>query len=191
MNNGDVSNSLFTQTLFTDEAVRAFLSMYRPGRGRAKNIADAEAAGDALLGDKDQGEVESRREDERTKLDSQADLDEPEGLILVSLGKGVDGGIKRLHGGVTATLLDQVMGILISYSHQNTSATAELTIKYKKPIETPCVLLCRARIVREAGRWIETVGWVEDGHGTIFAEGKGAFVKSRVTGQPDKPKSKI
>lgn len=106
--------------------------------------------------------------------------DGPEALILVSLGKGVDGGIDRLHGGVMATMLDQVMGILVSYSHKSHCATAELTVRYKKPITTPTVLLCKARIVGEAGRWIELVGWVEDGQGTVYAEGRGAFVKNKV-----------
>jgi len=180
-----VSNSLFAKTLFTDDAVRAFLSLYRPGRGRSAGIADAEAASDALLGaDKvtPDNHVASNRPDGRNgeKLDSQAALDEPEALILVSLGNGIDGATHRLHGGVTATLLDQVMGALISFTHDNTSATAELNVKYKKVITTPCVVLCRARIVREAGRWIETVGSVEDGEGLVFAEGRGSFVKSRV-----------
>jgi acyl-CoA thioesterase FadM len=57
--------------------------------------------------------------------------------------------------------------------------TAELTIKYKKPIMTPAVLLCRARVAKEAGRWVELVGWVEDGNGTVYAEGRGAFVKMK------------
>lgn len=181
-----VSNT-FAHTLFTDDAVRAFLSMYRPGRGRGRSIADAAVVSDALLGDA-QGQTDNRTPsrgvlDEAQnagELDTQADLDEPEALLLVSLGEGVDGGIKRLHGGVTATLLDHVMGTIISYVHENTSATAELTVKYKKAVDTPRVLLCRARIVREAGRWIETVGWIEDGAGTVYAEGRGAFVKSKV-----------
>jgi acyl-coenzyme A thioesterase PaaI-like protein len=180
-----VSNSFFAKTLFTDDAVRAFLSLYRPGRGRSAGIADAEAASDALLGaDRvtPDNHVANERPDEgkEEKLDSQAALDEPEALILVSLGSGIDGATRRLHGGVTATLLDQVMGVLISFTHDNTSATAELNVKYNKMITTPCVVLCRARIVREAGRWIETVGSVEDGEGVIFAEGRGSFVKSRV-----------
>ncbi|KAF2247344.1 hypothetical protein BU26DRAFT_520530 [Trematosphaeria pertusa] len=184
----DVSNTFFNHTLFTDDAVRAFLSLYRPGRGRGRSIADAEIAGDALLGD-EQGQTDNHTptdkdivedaQDEK-QLDTQADLDEPEALMLVSIGSGIDGGVRRLHGGVTATLLDHVMGTLISYVHGNTSATAELSVKYKEAITTPRVVLCRARIVREAGRWIETVGWIEDGEGTVFAEGRGAFVKSRV-----------
>lgn len=184
-----LSNTFFAKTLFTDDALRAFLSMYRPGRGRGRSIADAAVASDALLGDK-QGQLDNRtptakgvledaQEDEGKDLDTQADLDEPEALILASLGTGVDGAIRRLHGGVTATLLDHVMGTLISYAHENTSATAELTVKYFKPIQTPCVVLCRAKFLREAGRWIETIGWIEDGAGTVFAEGRGAFVKSK------------
>lgn len=183
LNVNGVSNSLFAKTLFTDDAVRAFLSMYRPGRGRAAGIADAEAASDALLG-ADTSTPANRVGDgeEGKELDTQAALDEPEALILVSLGSGIDGATHRLHGGVIATLLDQVMGVLISFSHENTSATAELNVKYKKVITTPTVVLCRARIVREAGRWIETVGWIEDGHGGVFAEGRGSFVKSKVNG---------
>lgn len=42
---------------------------------------------------------------------------------------GVDGARTRLHGGVIATLLDQVMGILISYAWEQGSATAELSVK--------------------------------------------------------------
>lgn len=184
-----VSNSFFTKTLFNDNAVRAFLSMYRPGRGRAQNLADAGIAGDALLGSEnegkningDEGVDEMRHEGQKGEVKTiRAETDGPKSLILASIGKQLDGGIDRLHGGVTATLMDQVMGILVSYSHKSSCATAELTIKYKKPVVTPCVLLCRARIVREAGRWIELVGWIEDGEGTVFAEGRGAFVKARV-----------
>ena len=106
--------------------------------------------------------------------------DAPESIILVSIGSDVDGGIRRLHGGVTATLLDQVMGTLLSHYYENTSATSELNVKYMKAITTPCVLLVKGKVKREKGRWIETVGTIEDGHGTVFAEGVGAFVMGKV-----------
>ncbi|KAF2748273.1 hypothetical protein M011DRAFT_400776 [Sporormia fimetaria CBS 119925] len=180
---GGVSNTFFTKTLFTDDAIRAFLSMYRPGpgRGRLQNTTctDAAIARDALRGPTSNGPP-SRPSPSPTHIPNP---DGPEALILISLGKAVDGGIDRLHGGVTASMLDQVMGILVSYSLKSGCATAELSIKYHKPITTPAVLLCRARIVREAGRWVETVAWVEDGRGTVFAEGRGAFVGSRRRGE--------
>ncbi|KAF2186471.1 hypothetical protein K469DRAFT_706447 [Zopfia rhizophila CBS 207.26] len=180
MPNPEVSNSLFVQTLFTEDAVRAFLSMFRPGRVREKSIADAEVAGDALIWATQNDGDEGISGQEPRAQDNQADLDEPESLILVSVGSGVDGGKHRLHGGLIATLLDQVMGLLINYLHGNTSATAELTVKYKRVVTTPAVLLCRGRIVREAGRWTEVMGWIEDGSGGVYAEGSGAFVKSKV-----------
>jgi hypothetical protein len=49
-------------------------------------------------------------------------------------------------------------------------------------VNTPCILLCRAKLVKEKGRWIETRAWVEDGKGTVFAEGSGAFVMTKVSG---------
>jgi hypothetical protein len=71
------------------------------------------------------------------------------------------------------------MGTLISYVYDNTCATANLSVIYKAAVTTPCVLLCRAKVVRKQGRWIESVGWVEDGQGKVFAEGKGAFVMNK------------
>ena len=61
-------------------------------------------------------------------------------------------GIQRLHGGLTATLLDQGMGTLISYKYEGTCATAELDVMYKVAVMTPCVVPCRAKVVREKGR---------------------------------------
>ncbi|KAF2110932.1 hypothetical protein BDV96DRAFT_475477, partial [Lophiotrema nucula] len=167
--NTDAPNNFFAKTLFKDDAVRAYLSLYRPGKGQRRNTVDARVSSDALLGREKVGEEgaifsgsngSGRAEKKEISYDPESP-DTPEALLLVSLAPGLDGGIHRLHGGVTATLLDQVMGILISYAHENTSATAELNVKYKKAVRTPAVVLLRARIVREAGRWIETVAWME------------------------------
>jgi acyl-coenzyme A thioesterase PaaI-like protein len=171
-----VSNTFFTRTLFTDTALRAFLSLYKPGKGRRREPLHENAAPNNT-------EVEAQRQNAREeKSYAVNDADSPEAIILVSLGNEVDGGIRRLHGGVTATLLDQVMGTLISYVYEHTCATSDLNVKYKQAITTPCVLLVRAKVVREKGRWIETKGWIEDGNGTVFAEGWGAFVMSKVGG---------
>ncbi|KAH7406543.1 HotDog domain-containing protein [Phaeosphaeria sp. MPI-PUGE-AT-0046c] len=178
-----VSNTFFTRTLFTDTALRAFLSLYKPGKGRKREPGEEVFTGNAPLHEVEPRNIDNeaqRQKVKEEKLYDVNDLDAPEALILVSLGKEVDGGIRRLHGGVTATLLDQVMGTLISYVYEHTCATSDLNVKYKQAISTPCILLVRAKIVREKGRWIETRGWIEDGKGTIFAEGWGAFVMSKV-----------
>ncbi|KAJ4364175.1 hypothetical protein N0V83_009631 [Neocucurbitaria cava] len=180
-----VSNTFFTRTLFTDDAIRAFLSLYRPGRGQYRDVNEDEIftgegpIHEALVPSNHEAEVQRQNAKEEKTYDTSAP-DAPEAIILVSLGNDVDGGVRRLHGGVTATLLDQVMGTLLSYSYENMSSTAELNVKYKKAVTTPCILLCRAKVRKEKGRWIETVGSVEDGQGTVFAEGWGAFVLSKL-----------
>lgn len=180
----DVSNTFFTKTLFTDEALRAFLSMYRPGKIDKEHDEKAVFTGNASTGGAGAGDIEAAKSQlsvlsKEEYVWSATDPATPEMYLLISLGQDVDGGVRRLHGGVTATLLDQVMGTLISHIYDNTCATADLNVKYKAAVTTPCVLLCRAKVVRKKGRWVESVGWVEDGQGKVFAEGKGAFVMNK------------
>lgn len=182
-----VSNTFFTRTLFNDTALRAFLSLYKPGKGQRREPGEVVFTGNALLNQlltpKYPDEEERRQSVKEEKTYDVNDTDAPEAIILASIGGDADGGIRRLHGGVTASLLDQVMGTLISNVYQHTCATADLTIKYKQAVSTPCILLVRAKLVKEKGRWIEVRGWVEDGRGKVFAEGSGAFVMMKV-GKP-------
>ncbi|KAF2996236.1 hypothetical protein E8E13_003371 [Curvularia kusanoi] len=177
----DVSNTFFKKTLFTDESIRAYLSMYRPSKAEREHDKKSIFTGSAPTGSAGAQavKVDSPLLDKQEYVWSQTDPDTPELLLLISVGRDVDGGIGRLHGGVTATLLDQVMGGLIANTY-DTCATVDLSVKYKIAVATPCVLLCRGKMVRKKGRWIETVGWVEDGQGKVYAEGKGAFVVNKV-----------
>jgi acyl-coenzyme A thioesterase PaaI-like protein len=179
------TNTFFTRTLFTDDAIRAFLTLYRPGKGHAREVDETIIfTGSAPIHDTPQAgkyEVEVKRQQAKEDIAyDPADPGAAEAIILVSIGSDTDGGVRRLHGGVTASLLDQAMGTLLSYYYENTSATSELNVKYKKAIATPCVLKIRAKLRREKGRWIETWGSVEDGHGEVFAEGRGTFVLPRL-----------
>ncbi|KAF2023274.1 hypothetical protein EK21DRAFT_81311 [Setomelanomma holmii] len=179
-----VSNTFFTRTLFADGAIRAFLSLYKPGNGE-RRVSDRDVfTGSAPLHEierPDAEEAEARRQMAREeKIYDVNDPDTPEAIILASLGSDLDGGIRRVHGGVTASLLDQVMGTLISYAYQHRCATSHMTVRYKAAVDTPCVLLVRAKLVRERGRYIETMGWLEDGHGKVFAECDGAFVMNKL-----------
>jgi len=171
-----VSNTFFTQTLFTDGALRAFCAMYRPNGSEWKtgDVTNVASMREVFVGD-------TETQPPRTPTPQPPPQTTPtaEVLLLISLGTLVDGGTHRLHGGVTASLLDHAMGTLLSFYFANGSATAELKVKYVKAVRTPCVLLCRARMESVQGRWIRTRGWLEDGEGTVFAEGEGAFVLSK------------
>ncbi|QDS69446.1 hypothetical protein FKW77_005562 [Venturia effusa] len=113
---------------------------------------------------------------------------------LVSIGPGVNGWQDMLHGGIAATLLDELMGVLLHlnnellkeraisagkiHDHSNT-VTAELTIKYLKPISTPQTMLIRVWLVKMEGRkgWVD--GAIEDAHGNAMVKGSGFFLQLR------------
>lgn len=182
LRNGPVSSSILTVTMFTDEAIRAFLFLYKRGEGHRRHAGEEALTGHInSTNDPRSASAEARRQKAKVeKIFAEDDPDTPESIILASIGRELDGGVGRAHGGLTAMLLDQVMGSLVSQTFEFLSATLELNVKYKNPIMTPCVLLCRAKFVREKGRWLETKSWIEDGHGKVYAEGSGTFVINKV-----------
>lgn len=115
---------------------------------------------------------------------------------LVAVGAGVNGWQDMLHGGIAATLLDELMGVLLHlnndllkerakaagkiHEHSNT-VTAELTIKYLKPVFTPQTMLIRLWLVKMEGRkgWID--GAIEDAQGNAMVKGSGFFIQLRTS----------
>lgn len=113
---------------------------------------------------------------------------------LVSIGTGVNGWKDMLHGGIAATLLDELMGLLLHLNNdllrqrakaagkvheQSNTVTAELTIKYLKPVFTPQTMLIRVWLVKIEGRkgWID--GAIEDAQGNAMVKGSGFFIQLR------------
>ena len=116
---------------------------------------------------------------------------------LLSLGSGVNGYPHIAHGGFVATVLDEVMGILLSvnkdYEEQRivsekilesgrsqprfSTVTASLELTYRKPVPTPGIVLVRA--------WFESVndkkhfvrGQIENGTGLVFTQARALFVR--------------
>lgn len=78
-----------------------------------------------------------------------------------------------------ATLLDETMGTPVFMQWPAGCATAELTIKYERPLPTPGVVLCRSWVEKTEGRKVWIKGVLEDGKGVIFARGQSLFVKFR------------
>ena len=58
--------------------------------------------------------------------------------------QGYDG---MLHGGVTSTLLDGAMTNCL-FAHGLVAVTAEMTVRFRHPIEVGVALIVRARIIR-------------------------------------------
>ena len=97
---------------------------------------------------------------------------------LLSCGHDVDGRAGRSHGGFNALVLDQISGSVSHHSNPvpEPPATATLTIDYRAPVSTPCVILLRAWIIELSGRkvWVKAV--LRNGEGTVCCASKGLFV---------------
>lgn len=100
---------------------------------------------------------------------------------LLSVGSDVDGKAGRSHGGFNALVLDQISGSVSHHSNPvpNPPATATMTVDYKAPILTPCVILLRAWMIEQSGRkaWVKAV--IENGEGTICCASKALFISPK------------
>lgn len=63
-------------------------------------------------------------------------------------GKNYQGWLDTLHGGIQATLLDEIGGWIIARKFQTSGMTTNLNVKYKKPVPTGdgIVIEVRARV---------------------------------------------
>jgi thioesterase superfamily protein 4 len=100
-------------------------------------------------------------------------------LFILTLGPGLNGHPNILHGGMTSLLFDEVLGHAVGYhkDHGYHTFTATLTVDYKKPVPTPQTVLFRTVLEpHSSGRKSWVTGTLEDGEGTIYANGKALFI---------------
>jgi uncharacterized protein (TIGR00369 family) len=85
------------------------------------------------------------------------------------------GGAGFIHGGIIATVLDEVMGKVCRFRGVH-AVTAELTIQYLKPVPVDADLIVEGHEVEMTGRNLFMVGEIGDVSGTVLARGRGRFV---------------
>jgi thioesterase superfamily protein 4 len=100
-----------------------------------------------------------------------------ETITLVSLGSGMNGHAGVLHGGIVATILDMTLAAAMDTTAA--AVTAWLKVTYKKPTPAPGVVMVRSRVTRKEGRKWFLSGTLENGTGTVYAEGECMFVEVR------------
>ncbi|MCW8859041.1 MAG: PaaI family thioesterase [Deltaproteobacteria bacterium] len=80
------------------------------------------------------------------------------------------------HGGVSAALLDEVIGraIMAHYDQNTFGVTVDLQVRYKKPVPLDVELKVVGRITKDRGRLYEGSGelYLPDGTVAVSAEGK-------------------
>ena len=91
------------------------------------------------------------------------------------LGAEYQGGTGFVHGGIIATVLDEVMGKVCRFRGVR-AVTAELSIEYLKPVPVDTDLVVEGYELEMKGRNLFLAGEIRDVSGRVLARGKGRFV---------------
>ncbi|KAF4631035.1 hypothetical protein G7Y89_g7094 [Cudoniella acicularis] len=110
--------------------------------------------------------------------------------MLVSLGSGMNGGPNVLHGGIIATLLDDVIGTLLTVNKDteaiplsSSTVTASLNVTYLRKVSTPATVLVVARCLEVKGRKFSMYAEVQDGEGNVLAKADSLWIRSRAVAE--------
>ena len=79
------------------------------------------------------------------------------------------------HGGLLAMLLDETMAHAC-ISEAGMGVTAEITVRYRHPIQVGKTVRIAAEVKTRKSRILETEGWIRDGEGNIVADAKARFL---------------
>ena len=93
------------------------------------------------------------------------------------LGERYQGGGGMAHGGIVATLLDEVMGKVCRFREVR-AVTAELNVEYLKPVNVDNEIVVEGWETEQKGRNLFHVGEIRNMAGDVLARGKGRFVIS-------------
>jgi uncharacterized protein (TIGR00369 family) len=89
---------------------------------------------------------------------------------------------KLTHGGFLSTILDEVMAHACLGIARH-AVTAEITVKFQKPVETGSRIHAVGRVTAAKGKLINTQGWIYDESGGPAAEAMARFIV--VSADPD------
>lgn len=85
---------------------------------------------------------------------------------------------RLLHGGISAAILDETIGRAITITHPGTwGVTAELTVRYRRPVPTGAEVRAVGRITRDTPRLFQGTGEILLEDGTVAVEAAGKYVK--------------
>lgn len=90
-------------------------------------------------------------------------------------GEDFVGWSDKVHGGIVATLLDEVMAWAPS-SFDSWAVTAEMTIRYRSPASPGERLIAEGHVVQRRRRIYEVRGEVRTADGRLVAEGSGRYL---------------
>lgn len=86
------------------------------------------------------------------------------------------------HGGMSAAVLDEVIGraIMIGHDNETFGMTVDLQVRYRKPVPLGVELKVVGRIDKDKGRLFEGSGELYLPDGSIAVEASGKYMKRRI-----------
>ena len=99
-------------------------------------------------------------------------------VAFVTLSDCYEGPVGYLHGGILATLLDEVMSKSIRATGV-AGVTRSLEIEYLRPVPSNSSIRLEAHLDRREGRKFFTRGKILSADGTTLATGKALFIEVR------------
>jgi uncharacterized protein (TIGR00369 family) len=76
---------------------------------------------------------------------------------------------RAVHGGITATLLDEVGGVACGLRAGAKCATVDLAVTYRRPVLDGVVVRAEGWYVRKSGRFVFGAGQLLDPQGNVLA----------------------
>lgn len=107
----------------------------------------------------------------------------PEIRGIFNLGNSVCGHKGVVHGGLSATLIDELSGGA-AFMSVGPAFTAKLTVNYHKPLPANKWIVVRAKVVKQVNRKSYVAASIEDGNGNIYATGDALFIKPKLLSMP-------
>ena len=96
-------------------------------------------------------------------------------VCLVTVPEAFEGHPGYLHGGIIATMLDEIMSKSVR-ARGFTSMTRHMEIDYRRPVPSCTPLRMEGRVVRSEGRKHWTEAKILNAEGSVLAQGKGLFI---------------
>jgi uncharacterized protein (TIGR00369 family) len=93
---------------------------------------------------------------------------------LFRVGAEYQGAAGFVHGGIIATLLDEVMAKVSRFSSEH-AVTAELTVEYKRPVPVDEEIVVEGWEVKVSDRNRFREGEIRDASGAVLARGRAKF----------------
>ena len=101
-------------------------------------------------------------------------------VTIMGLGSDGDGHPGMAHGGLLATLLDQILGFgTHMYLQRRGLFTVELDIRYRNPVKTPCVVIGRTRVLKKERRRVWSAASLESTDGKLYADCTCLFIQKK------------